>query len=365
MSTPPSRQTPGWCRRRTGRPSRRSRRRRRIPASSACRSRSRRALRSPPRPRRSRPRREPRKLPWSSITRFEPTGRGAEPQVSTTVASATPRPALRQSSAALRMSSSRASKSMSVLRHSSLRRLSAAIALRHRTAFAAGRADSARTRSAIESRLWIGRNSSTCGSMVRTPWRLRLETLEAQQRIEPDQPPARAVQPVDLERQRVVGVALEPVGDQQHDRALREHAARPELVEVVQRGGDARAARPVEHAAPSRRPAPRPGRAGLSARVTLVSRVPNRNVCTRLRASVTAWRKCRNSRVYWLIEPEISSSATIGGCLAARPEIFQVDQRAARLHAGAQRAAHVDDVAAAVRRKPARLAPRRAAAPAA
>ena len=32
---------------------------------------------------------EPRKLPSSSMTRFEPTGRGAEPQVSTTVASAT------------------------------------------------------------------------------------------------------------------------------------------------------------------------------------------------------------------------------------------------------------------------------------
>src|SRR5580693_2430589 len=47
---------------------------------------------------------EPRKLPSSSITRFEPTGRGAEPQVSTTVASATERPFLRQSSAALRMS---------------------------------------------------------------------------------------------------------------------------------------------------------------------------------------------------------------------------------------------------------------------
>src|SRR4051794_5446555 len=54
------------------------------------------------------PETEPRKLPSSSITRFEPTGRGAEPQVSTTVASATPRPFARQSSAALRMSSSRA-----------------------------------------------------------------------------------------------------------------------------------------------------------------------------------------------------------------------------------------------------------------
>src|SRR5689334_24345230 len=52
---------------------------------------------------------EPRKLPSLSITRLEPTGRGAEPQVSTTVASATPRPAFRQSSAAFKMSSSLAS----------------------------------------------------------------------------------------------------------------------------------------------------------------------------------------------------------------------------------------------------------------
>src|SRR5262245_47191915 len=57
----------------------------------------------------------PRKLPSSSITRFEPTGRGAEPQVSTTVASATRRPSARQSSAARRMSSSRANICTSVL----------------------------------------------------------------------------------------------------------------------------------------------------------------------------------------------------------------------------------------------------------
>src|SRR5215475_410488 len=68
------------------------------------------------------PETEPRKLPWSSITRFEPTGRGAEPQVSTTVASATPRPSLRQSSAALRMSSSFASIAASVLAPSLLHR---------------------------------------------------------------------------------------------------------------------------------------------------------------------------------------------------------------------------------------------------
>src|SRR5579871_6462681 len=51
------------------------------------------------------PETEPKKFPSPSITRLEPTGRGAEPQVSTTVASATSRPSLRQSSAALRMSS--------------------------------------------------------------------------------------------------------------------------------------------------------------------------------------------------------------------------------------------------------------------
>ena len=47
------------------------------------------------------------------------------------------------------------------------------------------------------------------------------------------------------------------------------------------------------------------------------------------RASVMACRKCRNSRVYWLIEPEISSSATTGGCFTFGPAVFQVDQRAA------------------------------------
>src|ERR1700731_866906 len=54
-----------------------------------------------------------------------------------------------------------------------------------------------------------------------------LESFEAQQRVEPDQAAAGAVQPVDLEGQRVVGVALEPVGDEKDDGALRQHAARP------------------------------------------------------------------------------------------------------------------------------------------
>ena len=49
-----------------------------------------------------------------------------------------------------------------------------------------------------------------------------------------------------------------------------------------------------------------------SARVTLVSRVPNRKVETRRRRP-SACKKCRKSREYSLIEPEMSTSATSGG----------------------------------------------------
>src|SRR6186997_1391201 len=52
---------------------------------------------------------DPKNVPSSLMTRCEPVGRGAEPQVSTTVASATPWPAFFQSSAVLRISSSRLS----------------------------------------------------------------------------------------------------------------------------------------------------------------------------------------------------------------------------------------------------------------
>src|SRR5271169_2479604 len=55
------------------------------------------------------PETEPKNVPSSLMTRLEPAGRGAEPQVSTTVASATPWPAFCQSSAAFRISSSRLS----------------------------------------------------------------------------------------------------------------------------------------------------------------------------------------------------------------------------------------------------------------
>ena len=72
------------------------------------------------------------------------------------------------------------------------------------------------------------------------------------------------------------------------------------------------------------------------ARVTLVSRVPNKNVVTRLRASVTACRKCRNKpRVFAHRSRNIQKSHD-RRFFYARAEIFQIDHRATRLHAGAQ-----------------------------
>src|SRR6266568_2378227 len=100
---------------------------------------------------------------------------------------------------------------------------------------------------------------------------LGLEAAEAQQRIEPDQAAAGAVQP----------------------------AQSSTVCEQLAKASSGSRAR--------------------NARVTLVRRVPNRNTDTRLRASVMACRKCRNSLVYSLIEPEISSSATIGAGLSIRP----------------------------------------------
>ena len=90
-------------------------------------------------------------------------------------------------------------------------------------------------------------------------------------------------------------------------------------------------------------------RAARSARVTLVSRVPNRNTETRLRASVMACRKCRNRRVYSLIEPEISSSATIGAGFSIRPSRWMSMMSPPVRRMPRKRAAHVEPQAARIR----------------
>src|SRR4030088_2601624 len=111
---------------------------------------------------------------------------------------------------------------------------------------------------------------------------LGLEAAITQQQIKPDHAAAGPVQPVHLERQIGIELALQPTANQQLASAWSGSRAR-------------------------------------TARVTLVSRVPSKNTETRLRASVMACRKCRNNLVYSLIEPEISSSATIGAGLSVRP----------------------------------------------
>src|SRR5271155_1062375 len=179
------------------------------------------------------PETEPRKLPSPSMTRFEPTGRGAEPQVSTTVAKATSRPFLRQSSAALRISLSVVSIIEFSVRHALYSLIYSASGPLLHPGFGVGGAVAA----ARQRRHKPGHRFKI---MDRTEFidirqhgadaaGARLKAFEAQQRIEPNQPPAGAVQPVDLEGERVVGVAFEPIGDEQHDRALVQHAARPHL----------------------------------------------------------------------------------------------------------------------------------------
>src|SRR5262249_9294230 len=173
---------------------------------------------------------EPRKLPSSSITRFEPTGLGAEPQVSITVASATPRPPLRQSSAALRMSSSRASIkassrwSRSNTQDSYLRDLSQpSLGIAGAWALVRQRPYQVHPRFEIVNRpqfVDVGQHRPDALGA-------RLETGKAQKRIEPDQPPAGPVQPIDLEGEFFAAVPLEPVGDQENDGTLGEHAPGP------------------------------------------------------------------------------------------------------------------------------------------
>ena len=184
--------------------------------------------------------------------------------------------------------------------------------------------------------------------------RARLKSLEAQQRIEPDQPPAGAMQPVDLERQRVVGVALEPVGDQQHDRALGEHAARPQLVEGVQRRRDPRAARPVGHA--RRAGGKRIVRIALAQRARDVGQpgAEQETCCTRFRASVSACRKCRNSRRVLAHRAGNVEQRDDRRRLGSRPDEAQIDEIAAAFHARAQRAAQVDADGRRMRREPPR-----------
>src|SRR5579871_4280855 len=184
------------------------------------------------------PETEPKKVPSSLMTRLEPAGRGAEPHVSTTVASATPWPAFCQPSAALRISSSRSSMGNSLQASSGYRADQAKMMRRQ---WRRQRLDQLPDRTQIMHRTeFVNVRQHHFDAL-----RLGLKAAEPQQRVEPDQAAAGAVQAVHLEGELCVRLALQPIGNQEHDCPLGEHPARPQLVERMQRGGDASPAGPI------------------------------------------------------------------------------------------------------------------------
>src|SRR6185295_7070175 len=158
------------------------------------------------------------------------------------------------------------------------------------------------------------------------------------------------MEPIDLERERVVDISLESISNQQYYRTLRENTTRPLLVECVQRCGDACAPRPVGHirragrkrligvaladcAGYVRQPCAEQKRGHTFARVSYS--VQKMQKQTGVLAHRAGNIEQRNNR--WLFHPGT--------------EIPQIDQRTTSLHAGAQGAPDIDDVATAVRRK--------------
>src|SRR5439155_24284742 len=72
-----------------------------------------------------------------------------------------------------------------------------------------------------------------------------LETGIAQQRVEPNQSTAGFMEPLHFLCEAFANVAIEPVADQKHDRALGEESPRPAPVEFRQTRADASASGPV------------------------------------------------------------------------------------------------------------------------
>src|SRR5271165_230946 len=72
------------------------------------------------------------------------------------------------------------------------------------------------------------------------------KTVEPQQRVDPYHPAARLAQALHLGGELLDAVPLEPVGEEDHDRALAEHSARPVAVEPGERLADAGSPRPVD-----------------------------------------------------------------------------------------------------------------------
>ena len=194
---------------------------------------------------------EPCISPASSTISMLPAGRGEEPQVETTVATAALRPASRHAASCSR-------------RRSSVCTMLVTPFARRRDPLAQplgpARALAAQHRGQLaQAAQAVGRAEIVDVADHRPgPRRDGRVGVEPQQRVEPDQPPAALVQPLHLDRQPVAGVAVQPVADQQHHRTLAQHPARPDPVELLQAGADPRPAGPVLDQ--RRRSAPAPGR---------------------------------------------------------------------------------------------------------
>ena len=174
----------------------------------------------------------------------------------------------------------------------------------------------------MASRLWIGRSSSTCGRIVRTP--LARGSKPSKRRRGLSQISRRhercsrsisndRVSSASRSSPSVMRSTTAPCPSTRRAQRLLNSAK-----DVAMRVPPAQSATLAPQAASASS-----GSRWRIERVTLVSRVPNRKVVTRFSRSVTACRKCRKSRVYWLIEPEISRSATIGGSFCRGPTYFR------------------------------------------
>ena len=108
----------------------------------------------------------------------------------------------------------------------------------------------------------------------------------------------------DLGSELIEVVALEPVRDEERDRALAEHAPRPIPVETVQRLADPRAAGPIDR----HRRTPRQRVVGIAGvhRAGHVGQTGAEQKCRHAPGFPKACRKCRKRRVYSFIEPEMS-----------------------------------------------------------
>ena len=76
---------------------------------------------------------------------------------------------------------------------------------------------------------------------------LRLELVITKERIQPDQTPAGAVEPIHGRSQALASFPVQPVGDQENHGPLPQHPSGPQTVELLDTGPDARAPVPVLH----------------------------------------------------------------------------------------------------------------------